>query len=961
MKPFDFDAALLIIERDDIDEVLFLTRLALREIVEQLAGDERETLAAGANLWREVDAVDDVLDVLADGRAPIPTPVLAHILHRCLTNWDDGGSQRISRWSRVPGAEVQLERIILTLALRCAVALTSYPAGPGRTSLVDSLVRLATILNSKDPSRTHNLWAPCLLLARNPIDIRAAAEGMSRTSGESLGLPRASVYLTIAACNLVAITPDDAPAGRLLAFDTVWTALRHLPPVGEARSVCQHRLLGLIGQRGYLATLEPFIMFVCCPDSTAELSTEVQSLVRAHLVPEWQAGGPTIFEGLTNIRETVFWVEDARRLLVDRDLQGYEHADWESWSFTWSAYPVAVPIGRAIPQALDFLDHLLVLRHETTHVATMRGYLGLSLLALRSAFVDACLDLSMVSFRLDVQPTTCTIIPDLEGADVRLLAMAERALEISLKTVALQESWSPFLEGVAVYGELHANAATTEALTNIDLVILNFLADTVDTTGMNLEETFLAQDENANRWLGRAQSEVGALRLRQYLGAHGAKYLPGYLAVRALVSRWRETLGELSPTDAFRMLLHAATYISDEGVPDLGLSCDDFGREAPKAMLATLRSLARALPEDLKRVRDGAGTPSRWVRGRLVTESLASEEDQQAHYLTLLQTALKTLVGSSADAHRIDGASASCQAVARDIAYEMTKINLSGTAVKDLWKFHLRGSSVLPIATTTSPFWLDYDHSLLGIIIRTVDRGPGLPGGYQARFLRVGDFDDLVQQVRLHPEQRMRVMRAADMTATEGTGRGPGHQVLVFSLGTWVRVEHLGSRAGIEVAPSLLADVRLRLVQDYARLNGGDDSDRQTLVSTIEEWLDSVTEWQVGSTTDVAAWAAHMSEKTAQFNRDRGRDPSVLGEASRLLLDEVWPIDESLNGRTLRTLSEEWGTVPSVVCNLLLGTEPPNRGAGATFGAKADLTLPWSQSAAGLSIASWPLDERNGL
>jgi hypothetical protein len=386
------------------------------------------------------------------------------------------------------------------------------------------------------------------------------------------------------------------------------------------------------------------------------------------------------------------------------------------------------------------------------------------------------------------------------------------------------------------------------------------------------------------------------------------KYLPGYLAVRAVVSSWRATLGQpLVGTQAFRFLLHATRYTAySELLPDIRCSTDVFRDEAVRLHAEWVASLARIPRDDLEALLKSSDIelPDNiaglgWRRGRLFFKPKQEAEAEKVEDLEfrermrdLARDALNVLRGDHADPGRIKNAVRSTRIVAEAAAGALTTIfpddpRFLEKAFLNRFFISLLG---LPLGQADCPFYLLDELQSLVVRIRTnqKDRRNGKPN-YMSKILQPGAtlFAELQGAVRELGFGRMRVTRLAVLY--EGSGDEVGHNFLAFQFGPWLYTERSGYLTGINLGDETRSLIASRLeknpmIEQQQWLTGRGQSfpaSRRT-----KEWIEA-NEWSIeigGETHDISAWAHHVEELADRVSNDKVR----ASEDEKFVVDRIF-------------------------------------------------------------------------
>lgn len=808
----------------------------------------------------EPDAYDPVATIELLERN-MSNAALAAFLFACWEGWDEWAADTARSW-----APARPHPLVTDSRLEIALEVTRLLGRAGD----DILSRSAT---SADLANALGNFATALSKygqAAFAVDFLVSALGAvhapeeaNRLSSQLLGLIAENeelrntlpVALLARAQAFIETTPDDCGSGRIVAFDAFWAALRTLDnPDGPSQIAAT--LLQFSESREYLEVFRDGLRSLVDP------SIEVDNAMALYSRTRWKLDEEESVSALLGVSGLIAAIDDRRRKLFPSQESAFTESSWTTWSFDWPAYPASVPLGRALDESPSFDDQLLHFRHETIHVASMTGRLMLPNLALRLATVDACLDLHARLQQMGEQGEIdgSTLVPALSTKDLIALGDAERALELLRKTQVLQAAWSPVLEGIAVFGELHADVRDDHATSVVDDVISQFLSDAIDPDD---DLDYISLVDAAGERVRRAQDIAGRWRIRTYLNLRPAQYLAGYIAVRGVVAGWREKLGGLDASRAFRVLLHAVRNVPTEALPDLSLPIDRFADEAQDRFAAWLDGLASLPPDDVRRLAEDL-VPLEWLDGRLVDLSGDASQRANDEFSAQYAQALRSMVGPDrASVERLadEGEArlwAAWYAKAQTLREHLGKHALTFAGPLS------RQADLLPIGEATAPFWLVEGTQALAFSVRVVDRGEGQPGGYQGQLIPLDDHEwaGLQSALTSHPEARLRVARVADLgNGSVREGRGNGRQMLVLSLGPWTHVRNLGAftSSGVDTAlrdaavERLVPEARVRLERDIAS--------RGRFAVELARWLKSPGPWTaVGVRVDVDAWACRVLE-----------------------------------------------------------------------------------------------------
>jgi hypothetical protein len=585
-------------------------------------------------------------------------------------------------------------------------------------------------------------------------------------------------------------------------------------------------------------------------------------------------------------------IEKARLALEPSPRQEAAHVDWTTLTLDHPAYRRAVPSGRSFLREAEFDNLLLVLSHEIIHILSMLGGVGVMLTCLRVALMNAETvlwslqapagsDMEQFKGRVALEG-----VAPLERGDPGLLFRTEQALELTLKARILQDVWTPWFEGLAIFGESAADPALDVVTIGEVSNCLRNMVDFVPTSGAEdtkTEDSILAEYEAfAQEFESRCSAAItrhGPVRLNKYLRSPNPSYFAGYLAIRRIVSTWRERAGRsITGPEAFSLLLHATRHGTFETIPDLSLPSELFSLAASKMMLDWASQLAKLDPKEINDYlshpdRTASGRIYAWETGRLkpveaeFQETL--EERERATVAKRLRQALSSLT-SEIDENRVKTAdpierwlikamSKKGQEVVENDALQWDNLTVSLDTL----------ATLLPIGQTASKFFANGDPAtewpLLAFSLRTTehnasDGGPGVNGYWFS--VDHGAAELIKNEYHCTGRPRVEVTRVVDLWGLGSATRRPGLHFLAFKYGAWFEIRGASSFADTLInsdakRKAQVTDlVRRRLYPDpllfafQGILARGDDGARRTA-----RWIDESDAWTVdGQTVPVENW-----------------------------------------------------------------------------------------------------------
>jgi hypothetical protein len=808
-------------------------------------------------------------------------------------------------------------------------------------SLTEALAR--TLLAFSQELRDHGAGRPAADVALLVLDLEPVQGRIHETAARlALDLARDSGKIgLVALCRgklaAAVVRAADTDSGRRLeAFSLCEAAVEHFlrAPVQD-----HHFLASILGPvvetRPYLRKfLVPLFTLLPDPDCPAEIRSVLHHRTWPARITEQSR--EAWLEAIPDRGLALDWDEeiDRDRLELERSAaSAHAMADWTDWTVDHPAYRRAVPHGSSIFREANFEENFLSLSHELTHVYTFVGGLGMALSCLRAAALHTewCLwarhpgieteDLAQEISARGVAP----IEPDMLDA----MLHAERSLELTLKAQTLQDVWTPWCEGLALFGELSADPALDpdcigpmqHALRDlIDFSPASNAPEAIEQVFAEIEDFIAEFDQRCSTAI-----EAGGLRrLRVYFEQADVPYLPGYLAVRTVVASWRRTCERpLSATQAFNLLLHATRFGIRPAIPDLSLRSDRFEAEALRLMSDWVHELARLPKEDIDTffqpiARDERGSLFRWNGMRLMQASDEHvDEEQEALFSARVTEALSSL-SRDEDIDRVPGAGEPTRAlVGRHMEPTGTDDNVDRCA--RLAGEMLQLNSMLPIGRTQGKFYLNIDPGNgtghIGIQFRTTECSAktGLSSVNSAWFTIPAESAEAIRAHYLDSaDPHVEVTRVIDLANTAlPIARFWAPHLIAFKYGDWLHVQ--GTSQATELFFSRQPDFRAHaadmiggrlyprgmLAAEVKFIARGDHMARRT-----RDWIDQSDRF--ADAADSAPWAALVREKAERVLAGTHRRP-LQQSAARQLLDGVGlhrELVDTLVGSSYATLTE---------------------------------------------------------
>jgi hypothetical protein len=905
-----------------------------------------ETLKAYDDLTSKAEVRSThVLEVALREELNLTPPVAAIVVMGMLTHWSQQIPEGTRDWldvlemlcpdARPRGtydARVVYHAIHSARSVAHVKSLDTPDEGALRES-AQSLEALADIVTERDPRDA----VACLQSARNLIrliDLKDTERLTGRAIEKARSVGNADLVVAELAlrCDILMRIAEHDSSRERDTFDAVEEAIRAMLGAEVRPPTALKILTACVVAGAFLRPLQAMLTLVLSEQErralpflnmrTDEETEEVRRTILelpTVLSPIWSGTTKDWLAKMDLVRAWSIPLENHRLTLEAPTRRPNALVDWASWSFTHPNLVRAVPHMESLLREEHFEEILLVLHHEIAHVFSLLGFLGTALFAMRIAQHQFEIDLwgRLAKMRADARLEKAEVdveamqqadyLAPLTEPDTLLLAQAEQALEVERKIEMFQNCWTPWFEGVAVFGETAADPRMdAEAMAPAIQVVFNLwdtpVSHQAEEAGISITEAFqkrLEQAENmyAKALRGNNGDGHAYFRLRQYLDADADHYLIGYLAVRAIIAAWRTTLGRpASGAELFATLLHVTRFSDGAGaVPDLSLPVDQFREAVCKQCAAWVMSLARISRADLEAVANSwRDRKSRkvvgWEEGRLLIHTLdetSMEQTALEKVRALARQALNSLRGAHADTHRLREADAVQNEILNLVAKALThKSDEPMFADRDFVSRLLSGAWVLPLGQADCPFWLLPESNSLATLIRSRerDKNHGNPS-YAVTIFNLDEksFAELRREVERSGRSRLRVTRVADLYEGDDSP-SLGRNFVTFQLGDWLHVRNGGAFFGAVSMPDGLSErVRSRLapsrlLASHQWLTGdGHPAAKRTLA-----WI-RANDWNVdleGIPVDVSPWAHRVAQLAERVLSDDGKEDFELSAAS---------------------------------------------------------------------------------
>lgn len=842
--------------------------------------------------------------------------------------------------------EPSLERLIDRVAdALCALGWAGLEQEEGQeegeeegspAALLKAFYELARVLEDRDDvDKAYDMDGLALELGPDSGDDRETVARHALNLAINAGRTHQIAVCSASLGETIAIAADTLPKRRLEAFTACEIAIERLAAAPKFfQGLAAELIVRAVAPRDYLRKLEiPALWYL--PENQRPPDLPVAGLgfdrwperVSAIARDDWLKG----MEGLWTAQAWDMELDKARQVLEPPLAVTSFQADWVAWTIDHPAYRHAVPHNRSFLRERDFSRHLLALSHEITHVLSLLGAVGMALVALRIATMDAELTMwsSVPGISKESLPARIRdegVAPLMPG-EASSLFRAEQGLELSIKAQILQDVWTPWLEGLAVFGEVACDPALDPIVIGPVFECLRNFIDFRPPEGepghrADIDKVRAAYDEFAamfDKRCSAAIAERGPIRLEQYLPMKDEPYFPGYVAVRGVVAAWRATTGRpLTSTEAFNLLLHATRYGTFAALPALSVGRESFERDALQRMQDWVRNLASLPRDNLEEFlrppeKSGRGRSFHWVAGRVIEtlDPAKMAEEQSAVARRLLREALASL-SDPADANRIEGAGYECRwllercgAMLREHAHGPAPEGRLETYVRRHGQLMTLGG-LLPVGRTAARFYLNTDtgapSGYIGTVLRTteahVDTGEPSTNGLWFP-VDHASAQLIADHYQRSGNPRIQVTRVIDLSGIAAQEYPiPYMHFLAFSYGGWFELqgptEAMNHLLGLNAAyrSNLTLLVRYRLEPDeIARAELDVMARGRRGAERTRNWIDQSTVWRIGDAdVSVDPWVSRVRALAVNVD-DTAVRRSRQTVAARHLIDALFKDD----------------------------------------------------------------------
>lgn len=315
----------------------------------------------------------------------------------------------------------------------------------------------------------------------------------------------------------------------------------------------------------------------------------------------------------------------------------------------------AVPLGEAlVVDPVRTGTMLLELAHEITHAYCLLGPIGAAQRACRAGiqYLEMLLADAHEPSRW---PNALQRLPDTDAAHT----LAYFQLEAAIRGQLLLSTWTPWLEGVALYLELLCDPKEDPTEIMLPFTAVRSLVDypPIEREPEETEAEWAQRHKDGaaaafEDFYSQVYSFSADLRHGAYFrkGGHWAIYLPGYLLVRSVVARWEQTLGfRLPPIRAVKLLLAATRNGSMQAIPRMDSPLETFAKACYDGMESWLSSIAQLDRSAISRFLQPVGARERSIRYSWITGRPEPISPGSTTELETLQTQFNALRDSVAN------------------------------------------------------------------------------------------------------------------------------------------------------------------------------------------------------------------------------------------------------------------------------------------------------------------------
>lgn len=548
--------------------------------------------------------------------------------------------------------------------------------------------------------------------------------------------------------------------------------------------------------------------------------------------------------------------------------------EWTNWRFEHNAYRRAVPHSKSLLREKDFSSIVLDLVHEVTHVLSLIGGLGMAACMHRvAAFYAAFRVWEWTGTIIPVDGLLATHgLPHLRPGYAKELPAVMAVLAPLENARTLQDIWTPWFEGVAVFAESASDPAGDDTTINDVLLLVRNLTDFYPKgeSSAQIQAEFNAFQAEIERRISKVIQENSSDRLRMFFAAQDSTYMAGYLIVRAIVAQWRITSGKpLSGAKCLQILLHATRYLTTSILPDLSLPAARLKDAALASWLRFIDILIKLPSEDIDAFNmhgdaSTSGRPAHWIDGRLkqMEESPEAEKtyaDEMTRIFDRMRGEVADLAERSLASYtQGDSWTAIGQAAETYLEFASGRKNTRSPQGARLINSIMNRMSILPIGAADARFCLnivtDSDSARIDVALRTTEKhvDSGEPSMDFASWTLPRTAAELIaKNYSLTGEPTLRVSRVVDVGAFGESGNDFRFaQMYWLQYGDWTSIEALNpyAKALLDSIPNRQAiteQISARLRPNSVHQFEQELANGLSLSKKVLAWLDDSDEWKV--------------------------------------------------------------------------------------------------------------------
>ena len=633
----------------------------------------------------------------------------------------------------------------------------------------------------------------------------------------------------------------------------------------------------LLKENDYLNNLKPLFYYALDLVKSPE-SIDVEILCNTL----WNKSTEEWFCSYKYIKHFIIETANVRFKLLERNVNTLTR--WNDSTIQYKNLLEAVPIYKSILKE-EFINNILMdLKHELIHVYSLFGSVGVTLNLMRWILID--LEVFILRNNVNIKDKkqvdfiTSSLLKSkrpvqLIKPNLISLSFVERSVVLEKKIQIIENVWTPWFEGLAVFGEFTDNPILDKEIESPLSTVINHIIDIhvqqeADEKRLTVQELIKEHIKLTEELYNKALSKDGVYKLRSYLEAYHKKYLPGYLCVRSILGKWRNKYkgGPIQGDEAFRLLLHITRFSGLEVIPDLGLPLSEFKEAVIEKHFVWLNNISNISNEDLEiflsQDSSLASKPTFWKEGKFMRSEISDKEvlDQ---YLLKAEQCLSYLTADNDDIGRVKQSNRDTSTMLNVIAEVVGRHRNSSDIFNNIIDYGILDRyTILPFAKTLCPFWLIENDNVLNCLIRTresdIERSDpsynliSIP-------ISIEEFKKIKALFLKSGIPNITLTRAIILGGIEGMNLP--RQFLIFQYEDWVFIQNAGMYWGSsEIPEELILTLKSRFLPnqliDYKEsLN----TSEHPLTQRTKVWLET-NKWDKVLIDDlnvnVEPWANHV-------------------------------------------------------------------------------------------------------